>query len=56
MNHTELKTTLQALLILTSENKLVEFNRRKNTYHFVKLGKYFSALSNEVNFKSKNAV
>jgi len=34
-----------------SENEIVEFKEAKNTYDFAKLGRYFSALSNEANLK-----
>lgn len=42
---------LQALLESAGENEVVEFKEAKNTYDFKKLGKYFSALSNEANLK-----
>src|SRR5690554_5247696 len=54
MNHSELKDRLQSLLNLTSENEVVEFKEAKNTYHFDKLGKYFSALCNEANLKGNS--
>lgn len=38
---------LDALLALPAENEWVEFKEAKNDYSFDKLGKYFSALSNE---------
>lgn len=44
---------LQALLELPSENEVVEFKEAKDGYDFRKLGKYFSALSNEANLKRK---
>lgn len=44
-------TQLNALLALTAENEVVEFKEAKNGYDFTKLGKYFSALSNEANLK-----
>lgn len=43
--------TLQRLLELDSENEIIEFKEAKNGYDFGKLGKYFSALSNEANLK-----
>lgn len=49
----ELKLTLQSLRNLTAENEIVEFKEAKNGYDFSKLGKYFSALSNEANLKGK---
>lgn len=53
MSPTELKSVLQNLCNLTAENEIVEFKEAKNTYDFNKLGKYFSALSNEANLKGK---
>lgn len=50
---TELHNILQNLRNLTAENEVVEFKEAKNTYDFNKLGKYFSALSNEANLKGK---
>jgi ATP-dependent DNA helicase RecG len=38
---------LDTLLALPAENEWVEFKEAKNDYDFSKLGKYFSALSNE---------
>ncbi len=49
----ELKQILQSLRNLTAENEIVEFKEAKTGYDFNKLGKYFSALSNEANFKGK---
>lgn len=39
---------------LPSETELVEFKEAKNNFDFDKLGKYFSALSNEAALKNKN--
>lgn len=36
------------------ENEIVEFKEAKSDYDFSKLGKYFSAISNEANLKNKN--
>lgn len=36
-----------------SENEVVEFKEAKKDYHFEKIGKYFSALSNEANLHNK---
>ncbi|MET3730574.1 ATP-dependent DNA helicase RecG [Moheibacter stercoris] len=41
--------TLKELLNLKAENEVVEFKEAKNNYDFTKLGRYFSALSNEAN-------
>ena len=53
MSETQLKGTLNDLRSLDSENEIVEFKEAKNNYDFTKLGKYFSALSNEANLCSK---
>ena len=42
---------LQRLLAGNGESEVVEFKEAKNGYDFTKLGKYFSALSNEANLK-----
>ncbi|WP_126245896.1 RNA-binding domain-containing protein [Chitinophaga rhizosphaerae] len=47
----ELKKILATLCSLTSETEVVEFKEAKGNYDFTKLGKYFSALSNEANLK-----
>lgn len=44
---------LNSLLSLTTENEVVEFKEAKNQYDKDKLGRYFSALSNEANLKGK---
>lgn len=54
MTITELHTTLTALRSLPAETEVVEFKEAKNDFHFDKLGKYFSALSNEANLNGKN--
>lgn len=53
MNTIELKHILQNLRNLSAENEIVEFKEAKTGYDFNKLGKYFSALSNEANLKGK---
>jgi len=53
MKEAELKHILQNLRNLTAENEIVEFKEAKTGYDFTKLGKYFSALSNEANLKGK---
>lgn len=53
MTETQLKGTLNDLRSLDSENEIVEFKEAKNNYDFTKLGKYFSALSNEANLCRK---
>jgi ATP-dependent DNA helicase RecG len=46
---------LDELLALSAENEVVEFKEAKNNLDFNKLGKYFSALSNEANLKRISA-
>lgn len=46
---------LQTLLDGDGENEVVEFKEAKNNYDFRKLGKYFSALSNEANLKGQRS-
>ncbi|MDV3617259.1 transcriptional regulator [Elizabethkingia anophelis] len=53
MTETQLKGTLNDLRSIDSENEIVEFKEAKNNYDFTKLGKYFSALSNEANLCRK---
>ncbi|MDT3697437.1 MAG: putative DNA binding domain-containing protein [Ignavibacterium sp.] len=54
MTQSELLNKLNKLLALPGETELVEFKEARNDYSFEKLGKYFSALSNEANLKNKN--
>jgi ATP-dependent DNA helicase RecG len=42
---------LHYLLAVPVENEVVEFKEAKNTFHFDKIGEYFSALANEANLK-----
>lgn len=51
MNLQEIKALLEELCLMPSETEWVEFKEAKNNIHFDDLGKYFSALSNEVNLK-----
>lgn len=53
MTPKQLLDILNKLRNLTAENEIVEFKEAKNTYDFTKLGKYFSALSNEANLFGK---
>ncbi len=53
MTPSDLRKALDGLRHLTAENEIAEFKEAKNTYDFGKLGKYFSALSNEANLKGK---
>lgn len=51
MTKEELLQKLNELRKLSAETEVFEFKEAKNTYDFTKLGKYFSALSNEANLK-----
>lgn len=53
MNDPELKNILDSIRSKPGESEVVEFKEAKNSYDFTKLGKYFSALSNEANLKGK---
>ena len=53
MTTAELQHILQQLRNLTAENEIMEFKEAKIGYDFNKLGKYFSALSNEANLKGR---
>lgn len=48
MTHAELNILFSHLLH-KPENEIIEFKEAKNSYDFSKIGKYFSALSNEAN-------
>jgi ATP-dependent DNA helicase RecG len=47
-----MQNTLLTLINLNNENEILEFKEAKNNYDFDKLGKYFSALSNEANLSN----
>lgn len=51
MDRKNLKCILDHLRNLDEENEVVEFKEAKNDFDFRKLGRYFSALSNEANLK-----
>lgn len=53
MTEKELITKLNELRRLPAETEVFEFKEAKNSYDFNKLGKYFSALSNEANLKGR---
>ena len=53
MTQAELTDKLNELRRLPAETEVFEFKEAKNNYDFSKLGKYFSALSNEANLKGK---
>ena len=46
-----LEKKLNELRMLPSETEVLEFKEVSKTFDFTKLGKYFSALSNEANLK-----
>jgi predicted HTH transcriptional regulator len=49
----EIEKILLQLIKVGYETEVVEFKEAKNQYDFNKLGKYFSALSNEANLYNK---
>ncbi|MDR0893784.1 MAG: putative DNA binding domain-containing protein [Prevotellaceae bacterium] len=51
MTAIELHKIFSALTALSSESEVVEFKEAKEGFDFDKIGKYFSALSNEANLK-----
>jgi ATP-dependent DNA helicase RecG len=55
MTEAELLALLYRLLRLPAETEVVEFKEAANNFDFNKLGKYFSALSNEANLRGHGA-
>jgi ATP-dependent DNA helicase RecG len=53
MSEQEVNKILSDAISLPAENEIIEFKEAKESYDFSKIGKYFSALSNEANLKSK---
>ncbi|MBI5184396.1 MAG: putative DNA binding domain-containing protein [Nitrospinae bacterium] len=53
MTEQELLNKLNELRGLDAETEVCEFKEAKNNFDFSKIGKYFSALSNEANLKGK---
>ncbi|MBW8360110.1 MAG: putative DNA binding domain-containing protein [Weeksellaceae bacterium] len=53
MTPKQLQDILNNLLSLSAENEIVEFKEAKNNFDSTKLGRYFSALSNEANLHGK---
>ena len=53
MSEEELRNVLTELISLPGETEIVEFKEAKKGYDFDKIGKYFSALSNEANLCHK---
>ena len=54
MSEQELNRILSEALALPAETEIVEFKEAKESYDFGKIGKYFSALSNEANLKGQS--
>jgi ATP-dependent DNA helicase RecG len=54
MTEQELNKILSDAVALPAENEIIEFKEAKESYDFGKIGKYFSALSNEANLKGKS--
>ena len=54
-NVQKLKATLDHLLGLPAETEWLEFKQASRTYPFEKMGRYFSALSNEARLKHQAA-
>ena len=55
MTETEVKALINHFRNQIAETECVEFKEAKSQYDFGKLGKYFSALSNEANLKSQDS-
>jgi ATP-dependent DNA helicase RecG len=53
MTEDHLLSKLQEFINLVAETEIVEFKEAKNDYIFEKIGKYFSALSNEANLNNQ---
>jgi ATP-dependent DNA helicase RecG len=53
MDKLEALAKLNKILELPAETEWVEFKRAKPDFHFDKIGKYFSAISNEANLNDK---
>ena len=54
MTEKELSKILSESIALPAETEIIEFKEAKEGYDFDKIGKYFSALSNEANLKGKS--
>jgi len=54
MTIAELRTILDAIMALSAETEWMEFKEAKTSFDFDKLGRYFSALSNEANLKGRD--
>lgn len=51
----DMNVQLREIMCLPAETEWIEFKEAKNNYGFDKIGKYFSALSNEANLNEKPA-
>ena len=49
----DLNAQIREMMNLPAETEYIEFKEAKNDYGFDKVGKYFSALSNEANLHGK---
>ena len=52
----DINEKLNQFLSTNDENEILEYKEAKNQFDFDKLGKYFSALSNEANLLGKNDI
>ena len=50
----DINKKLQQFLSTNDESEILEYKEAKNQYDFDKIGKYFSALSNEANLVGKS--
>lgn len=55
MKKQELENLVDSLIKLSVETEWIEFKEAKDNFSFEKLGKYFSALSNEANLKGRSS-
>lgn len=53
MNSEELRSMLSEMMALPVETEWIEFKEAKANFDFDKLGRYFSALSNEANLQDQ---
>lgn len=54
MNNEQFKNKFDELIALPKETEWLEFKEASRKFDFDKLRKYFSALANEANLKSKD--
>ena len=54
MNKETLKKIFIELTASAKESEWIEFKEARTSFHFDKLGRYFSALANEANLKAKD--